>query len=72
MSKGRWRTRPEHLDLVKIKALLTADGKRKREDSDSYGLVMAKKNMPSKAWDYDEYMTGEDDPLGLMQQKTQF
>ena len=31
MALGRWRTRPEHLDLAKIKALLTADDKRKRE-----------------------------------------
>lgn len=68
MAKGRWRTRPEHLDLAKLKELLTADIKRKREDFDSYGLVMAKKNMPSQAWNYDDYFTtAEQDFLGIMQ-----
>jgi hypothetical protein len=56
LAKGRWRTRPEHLTLDKIKELLTADDKRQRANYDSYGLVMERKNEPSKAWNYDEYM----------------
>jgi hypothetical protein len=72
MAKGRWRTRPEHLDLEKIKLLLTADDKRKRANSDSYGLVMQKKNAPSQAWNHDEYMIGPDDHLGLGSHKLYF
>jgi hypothetical protein len=56
MAKGRWRTRPEHLTLDKIKELLTADDKRQRDNSDSYGMVMERKNVSSKAWNYDDYM----------------
>lgn len=67
MAKGRWRTRPVRLDFEKIKSLLTADDKRKRESYDSYGLVMEKKSMPSEAWNLDDYMaTAETDYLGLV------
>lgn len=66
MAKGRWRTRPEHLTLDKIKELLSADDKRQRDNYDSYGLVMLRKNVPSKAWNYDDYMaTAECDFLGI-------
>lgn len=66
MAKGRWRTRPEHLSLDKLKELLTADVKRKRDTYDSYGLVMARSNAPSKAWNYDNYMaTAESDFLEI-------
>lgn len=66
MSKGRWRTRPEHLDLQKLTKLLSADQKRQRADYNSFQLVRAKRNMPSTAWDYDEYMrSAEDDVLQL-------
>jgi hypothetical protein len=50
MEWGRWLTKPEHLDLAKIKELVWADTKRKRENGDSYGLVMAKKNVSSVSW----------------------
>lgn len=70
MTKGRWFTRPEHLTLEKIKALLTADDKRNRENYDSYGLVMAHKQEHSKAWNLNEYMaTAEDDFLGIIPQR---
>jgi hypothetical protein len=73
MAKGRWRTRPEHLDLEKLKSLLTADDKRCREDYDSYGLVMQKKSMPSHAWNYDDYMANaEADTLGVIQARVRF
>lgn len=66
MAKGRWRTRPEHLTLDKLKELLTADDKRQRDNCDSYGLVMMRKNAPSKAWNYDDYMaTAESDFLEI-------
>jgi len=52
---GHWRTRPEHLDLAKIKELLTADDKRKRTNYDSYQLVMDRKNVSSQAWNIDDY-----------------
>lgn len=70
MAKGRWRTRPEHLDLEKIKALLTADNKRNRENYDSYGLVMDKKSLNSKAWSYDDYMNAESDFLEIFNKPT--
>lgn len=67
MAKGRWRTLPVRLDFEKIKLLLSADDKRKRKSSDSYGLVMEKKSVPSEAWNLDEYMaTAETDYLGLV------
>ena len=67
MAKGRWRTRPERLDFEKIKSLLTADDKRKRETYDSYSLVMEKKSVHSDAWNLDDYMaTAETDYLGLV------
>jgi hypothetical protein len=66
MSKGRWRTRPEHLDLQKLTKLLSADQKRQRADYNSFELVRTKRNMPSTAWDYDDYMrSAEDDVLQL-------
>jgi hypothetical protein len=70
MAKGRWRTRPEHLDLEKLKALLTADDKRNREEYDSYSLVMQKKSMQSQAWNLDDYMVNaEADFLGIISNK---
>jgi len=67
MTKGRWRTRPEHLDLERIKHLLRADMKRKRTDYDSYSLVMQKKNIRSQAWNFNKYMsTAEYDILGII------
>jgi len=66
MAKGRWRTKVMHLGLEKIKALLTADIKRKRADYDSYGLIMQHKNTPSEAWNYEEIMnTTSDVDLGF-------
>jgi len=71
MAKGRWRTRPEHLTLDKIKELLTADDKRQRENSDSYGLVMKHINAPSRAWNYDDYMaSAESDFLEIFNKST--
>jgi len=64
MAKGRWRTKVVHIDLEKIKALLMADIKRKRTDSDSYGLVMQQKNTLSEAWNYEEIMGMKSD-VGL-------
>jgi hypothetical protein len=73
MAKGRWLTRPQHLDLEKLKALLSADDKRSRESSDSYGLVMAKKSMGSRAWNLDDYMRdAESDFLGVVPHQVQF
>jgi hypothetical protein len=70
MTKGRWFTRPEHLTLEKIKALLTADDKRSRENSDSYGLLMAHKHEPSTAWNLNDYMgTAESDFLEIIPQR---
>ena len=46
MAKGRWRTKPVVLKLDKLKALLSADAKRKRETFDSYDLVMNHKSIP--------------------------
>jgi hypothetical protein len=56
MAKGRWFTKPITLTLDDIKRLLQADLKRKRENYDSYGLVMEKKNCLSRAWNYEELM----------------
>lgn len=56
MAKGRWRTKIVKLDLEKIKALLSADTKRRRTNYDSYGLVMAHKNASSEVWTYEEIM----------------
>jgi len=68
MAKGRWKTRPEHLSLDKIKELLMADDKRRRETYDSYQLVMERRNISSKAWNFDEYVANaEYDFLGLFQ-----
>lgn len=68
MAKGRWKTRPEHLSLDKIKELLMADDKRQRETYDSYQLVMERRNISSKAWNFDEYVANaEYDFLGLFQ-----
>lgn len=67
MTKGRWRTHPEHLTLDRIKGLLKADDKRMRDNHDSYGLVMERKNVRSRAWNYNEYMsTAEYDFLGII------
>lgn len=66
MAKGRWRTRPQHLDFAKLKALLTADDKRVRLSYDSYNLVMKRQSLPSKAWNMDEYMTLDADILGVI------
>lgn len=65
MAKGRWRTVPVRLNLDKLKQLLTADLKRKRPGYDSYGLVMERRNVASRAWKYEELMQmrGEN-PLG--------
>jgi len=52
---GHWRTRPETLDLAKIKMLLTADNKRDRENYDSYQLVREGRSIYSKAWDFNDY-----------------
>lgn len=57
MAKGRWRTKVVTLNLAKLKELLNADIKRRRADYDSYGLVMAKKNVSSRAWNYEQLMT---------------
>jgi hypothetical protein len=54
MAKGRWRTKPVRLDLAKIKALLNADKKRRRDTYDSYGLVMNRQNCDSKAWCFED------------------
>ncbi|HKZ93776.1 MAG TPA: hypothetical protein VJ249_04240 [Candidatus Bathyarchaeia archaeon] len=56
LAKGRWKTKPVRLDLAKIKALLFADKKRRRETYDSYGLVMDKRNVDSQAWRYEDLM----------------
>jgi hypothetical protein len=70
MTKGRWFTKPEHLTLDKIKALLTADQKRNRENYDSYGLLMEHKAEPSKAWNYNEYLeNAEEDFLGIVPER---
>jgi hypothetical protein len=64
MAKGRWKTRPVTLSLAKIKALLNADKKRRRSNYDSYGLVMQKCNVKSKAWVYEDLMCMEkENPL---------
>jgi hypothetical protein len=65
MAKGRWRTKVVTLDLEKLKALLSADIKRKRTNYDSYQLVMERKKASSQAWNYEEIM-GMDtrNPLG--------
>ena len=65
MAKGRWRTRPVTLTLEKIKALLNADVKRKRRNSDSYGLLMKKQSSPSTAWNYDEMVLEPNNILNL-------
>jgi hypothetical protein len=56
MATGRWKTKPVTLDLAKIKGLLTADAKRMRGTCDSYGLVMERRNVGSRAWRYGELM----------------
>lgn len=56
MAKGRWFTKPVTLSLEDLKCLLKADLKRRREDGDSYGLVMQKKNCLSRAWNFEELM----------------
>ena len=63
MAKGRWRTKPMTLDLEKLKELLTADVKRKRATYDSYQLVMEHKSIPSEAWNYEELLSMEQNPL---------
>jgi len=63
MAKGRWRTKPVTLDLEKLKELLTADVKRKRATYDSYQLVMEHKSIPSEAWNYEELLSMEQNPL---------
>jgi hypothetical protein len=60
---GRWRTRPETLDLIKIKELLRADTKRRRDTYDSYELVMSRKAAASKAWSMNDIMAMQDDML---------
>jgi hypothetical protein len=67
MAKGRWRTKPITLDLTKLKELLTADAKRKRESYDSYQLIMERKSIPSQAWNYEELLSMEQNPLEFPQ-----
>lgn len=64
LAKGRWFTKPVTLNLDKIKQLVKADTKRNRDDYDSYGLVIARKHQPSKAWHYDEIMSLKENTLG--------
>lgn len=56
---GHWLHRLEVLDLAKIKSLLMADRKRKRDNDnyDSYGLVRRKECAGSRAWTLDETMS---------------
>jgi hypothetical protein len=63
MAKGRWRTKPTTLDLAKLKQLLTADPKRNRETYDSYPLVMERRSIPSQAWNYEELLNSNENPL---------
>jgi len=63
MAKGIWRTKIVHLDLAKIKQLLTADAKRNRETYNSYQLVMERKNCKSKAWQYEDLLEMESNPI---------
>jgi len=63
LAKGRWFTKPVKLDLAKLKELLTADPKRKRETYDSYQQVMDRKSVPSQAWRYEELLSMEHNPL---------
>jgi len=63
LAKGRWYTKPQILDLAKLKELLTADAKRKRETYDSYQLVMDRKSTPSQSWRYEELLSMEQNPI---------
>jgi len=65
MAKGRWRTKPIVLTLEKIKALLKADMKRSRSNSDSYGLLMKKQSSSSTAWNYDQMILEPNNILNL-------
>ena len=65
MAKGRWRTKIVKLDLAKLKELLTADPKRNRESYDSYQLVMEKRNIPSRAWRYEDLLSMTQNPIGF-------
>jgi hypothetical protein len=60
---GRWRTRPETLDLARLKELLRADTKRKRATYDSYDLVMQRKSSESRAWSMNGIIEMQDDML---------
>ena len=64
MAKGRWRTEPITLNHAKIKELLQADYKRRREEYDSYKLVQMRKNVKSVAWRYEDLLAAEDNMLG--------
>ena len=64
MAKGRWRTQPVTLDLLKIKELLKADLKRRREDYDSYKLVQLRKNVTSVSWRYEDILAAQNNLLG--------
>jgi len=61
LAKGRWKTKPVKLDLAKIKSLLTADIKRMRPTFDSYQLVLGRKHVGSRAWNYEYVMDMKDD-----------
>jgi hypothetical protein len=63
LAKGRWRTKPVTLDLAKLKQLLTADPKRKRSTYDSYQLVMEHRSIASDAWNLDDLLQMEQNPL---------
>lgn len=64
MEWGRWLTVPEHLDLDKIKSLVEGDQKRNRENYDSYGLAMTRKNAGSSAWNVDDLLRMTPNLLG--------
>jgi hypothetical protein len=60
---GRWRTRPETLDLLRLRELLRADTKRSRSTYDSYELVMQRKSCQSKSWAMNDIIDMQDDIL---------
>jgi len=64
MAKGRWKTKPVTLSLEKLKALLKADQKRKRQTYDSCQLVLGRLSESGLAWDYEELIIEPENLVG--------